>query len=51
MTEQPTRFELVITATGEVRDAAGNLIDGDRKFTATAVLTEDEIRAQLERAP
>ena len=50
--EQPTRFELVIEASGEVRDAAGNLVDGDRKFTATAVLTEDELRRQLEeRAP
>lgn len=40
-------FELKITATGEVRDADGNLIS-QQPIEATALLTEAEAAAYLE---
>jgi hypothetical protein len=43
-----TRYELRITATGEVRDADGNLLSSE-PVEAVAVLAEDEARALLER--
>jgi hypothetical protein len=42
------RYELKITATGIVRDAEGNIVQ-QQPVEATQILTEDEIRAQIER--
>jgi hypothetical protein len=48
MTEPTAQlFELRITATGEVRDADGNLISQE-PIEATAILTEAEARALVE---
>jgi hypothetical protein len=44
------RYELKITATGVVRDAAGNVVSQE-PVEATAILTEAEILAHLERTP
>lgn len=43
-------YEMKITATGEVRDAAGNLLSSE-PVEATAVLTEAEVRAFTEGEP
>ena len=45
MTEQ--MFEIKITATGEVRDAEGNLISSE-PVEATLVVSESELRALTE---
>jgi hypothetical protein len=46
---EPTQlYELRITATGEVRDADGNLISTE-PIEATTTVTEAEARAYIER--
>jgi hypothetical protein len=42
------RYEIKIIATGEVHDAAGNLVS-QGPFEATAILTEAEVLEQLAR--
>ena len=42
------RYEVKIIATGEVHDAAGNLLNVV-PIEATAILTEDEVLAQIAR--
>ena len=41
-------YELKIIASGEVRDADGNLISAD-PVTGTAIVTEDQAKAILEQ--
>lgn len=49
MTEPTSQmYEIRFTATGEVRDADGNLLSST-PVEATAVVTEAEARAYLER--
>lgn len=49
MSEPPAQlYELKITASGEVRDADGNLIESDIPVTSTVYVTEAEARAILE---
>lgn len=43
-----TEFLLTITATGEVRDEHGQLIE-QKLFDATAVLTEEQAAALIEQ--
>lgn len=47
MSEPGQLFQLLITATGEVRDADGNLVSQE-PVEAVALLTEDEARAFVE---
>lgn len=42
-------FELKFSATGEVRDADGNLLNQDASAESTITVTEQEARAFLER--
>lgn len=42
------RYEVKIVATGEVHDAAGNLVS-QGPVEATAILTEDEVLEQIAR--
>lgn len=46
--QEPTRYELRITATGEVRDADGNLLNTPTA-ESTVTVTEEEARALMER--
>jgi len=41
------RYELVITASGVVKDKDGNVVSNE-PIEARAILTEDELRAHLE---
>ena len=41
------RYELVITASGVVKDRDGNVVSQE-PIEARAILTEDELRAHLE---
>lgn len=43
-------YEVTITATGEVRDADGNLISS-QPIEATAILTEEQVQALTQGDP
>jgi hypothetical protein len=45
--ETGQRYELKFTATGEVRDADGNLLN-QTPIEHTVIVTEDELRQHLE---
>jgi hypothetical protein len=42
--ENEQLFTLTITATGEVHDKDGNLLDANQNIVGEAILTADEIR-------
>lgn len=47
--QEPTRYELRFVATGEVRDADGNLLNQDVTAESTQVVSEQEALAFLEQ--
>jgi len=49
MTEQEQLFKITVTATAEVHDKDGNLLDGNQNLVGEAILTETELRAQLQK--